>query len=55
MTIMGGKPTTDSDEEIEVKGEEEIQSSGDTRKPGTTQSSGDTRKPSTVQSSGDTR
>jgi len=54
MTV-GGKPTTDSDEEIEVKGEDEIQSSGDTRVGGEIQSSGDTRRGSDIQSSGDTR
>lgn len=49
---MGGKPTTDSDEEIQVKGQD---SSGDTRVPGKTDSSGDTRVDGDAESSGDTR
>ena len=47
-----GKPTTDSDKEIEVKGQD---SSGDTRAPGKIDSSGDTRVDSDTESSGDTR
>ena len=46
MPNRNGKPTSGSDEEIEVKGEP-VEGSGDTRSQG----SGDTR----VQGSGDTR